>query len=205
MTSRSPQDVHPAGDTPPAGVRMEADGPIATITLAEGASEQAVRDQITALLAGNPEVTVMNKAEYLDQASGQIGTLLTMVTILLALAILIAVLGVIITLWLSVLERTRELGLLRAIGLGRAATMRMITVEAVVITLFGTLLGLATGVGMGAAVVRSLKGEGITDFAVPWSQLTTYLVAGALVGVFAAVLPSIKAARTDVLRAIAYE
>ncbi|MCP2328468.1 putative ABC transport system permease protein [Hamadaea flava] len=181
------------------------DPAIATITLADGASEQAVRDRITALLAGNPEVTVMNKAEYLDQASGQIGTLLTMVTILLALAILIAVLGVIITLWLSVLERTRELGLLRAIGLGRAATMRMITVEAVVITLFGTLLGLATGVGMGAAVVRSLKGEGITDFAVPWSQLTAYLVAGALVGVFAAVLPSIKAARTDVLKAIAYE
>jgi len=184
---------------------VSADPTMATITLAGGASEKAVRDQIDTLLAGNPEITVMNKAEYLDQVSGQIGTLLTMVTILLALAILIAVLGVIITLWLSVLERTRELGLLRAIGLGRAATMRMITVEAVVITLFGTLLGLATGVGMGAAVVRSLKGEGITDFAVPWSQLTAYLVAGALVGVFAAVLPAIKAARTDVLKAIAYE
>ncbi|NUO56155.1 MAG: ABC transporter permease [Hamadaea sp.] len=184
---------------------VSPDPSVGTITLADGASESAVRDQISRLLADNPEVSVMTKGEYLDQASGQIGTLLTMVTILLALAILIAVLGVIITLWLSVLERTRELGLLRAIGLGRAATMRMITVEAVVITLFGTLLGLATGVGMGAAVVRSLKGEGITDFAVPWSQLTAYLVAGALVGVFAAVLPSIKAARTDVLKAIAYE
>jgi putative ABC transport system permease protein len=178
---------------------------MATITLAPGASERAVRDQVESLLTDNPEITVMNREEYLDQVSGQISTLLTMVTILLALAILIAVLGVIITLWLSVLERTRELGLLRAIGLGRAATMRMITVEAVVITLFGTLLGLATGIGMGAAVVRSLHGEGITDFAVPWSQLGAYLAAGALVGVVAAVLPAIKAARTDVLKAISYE
>jgi putative ABC transport system permease protein len=184
---------------------VSPDPAIATITLADGASEKAVRDQVAQLIADNPEVSVMTKSEYLDQVSGQISTLLTMVTILLALAILIAVLGVVITLWLSVLERTRELGLLRAIGLGRAATMRMITVEAVVITLFGTLLGLATGLGMGAAVVRSLKGEGITDFAVPWSQLTAYLVAGALVGVFAAVIPAIKAARTDVLKAIAYE
>jgi len=178
---------------------------MATITLTPGASEAAVRTQVQALLANDPEITVVNRDEYLDQISGQISTLLTMVTILLALAILIAVLGVVITLWLSVLERTRELGLLRAIGLGRAAMMRMITVEAVVITLFGTLLGLATGIGMGAAVVRSLRGEGITDFAVPWSQLSAYLVAGALVGVFAAVLPAIKAARTDVLKAIAYE
>jgi putative ABC transport system permease protein len=187
-----------------AGVRQALPS-MASITLAPGADEQAAKASVAALLTDDPEVSVSTRGEYLDQVSGQIGTLLTMVTVLLALAILIAVLGVIITLWLSVLERTRELGLLRAIGLGRGATMRMITVEAVVITLFGTLLGLGTGVGMGAAVVRSLRGEGITDFAVPWSQLAAYLAAGALVGVVAAVLPAIKAARTNVLRAIAYE
>ena len=98
-----------------------------------------------------------------------------MIQILLALAILIAVLGVINTLALSVLERTRELGLLRAIGLGRAQTMRMVTVEAVVISVFGALLGLAVGVGLGAAVVRALKDEGITELALPWSQMVTYL------------------------------
>ncbi|WP_027347249.1 ABC transporter permease [Hamadaea tsunoensis] len=178
---------------------------MAMVTLAPGASEKSVRDQLATLFTDDPEITVSNRAEYLDQQSGQISTLLTMVTVLLGLAIIIAVLGVIITLWLSVLERTREIGLLRAVGLGRGATMRMITVESVVITLFGTLLGLATGVGIGAAIVRSLKGDGITEFAVPWSQLSAYLVAGALVGVIAAVLPSIKAARTDVLRAISYE
>ncbi|NUT34256.1 MAG: FtsX-like permease family protein [Hamadaea sp.] len=183
----------------------DADPAMATITLAPGADLDEVKKQVAALVADNPEISVVDREEYLDQISGQLSTLLTMVTVLLALAILIAVLGVIITLWMSVLERTRELGLLRAIGLGRGATMRMITVEAVVITLFGTLLGLATGVGMGAAVVRSLRGDGITEFAVPWTQLGTYLVAGALVGVIAAVLPAIKAARTDVLKAIAYE
>lgn len=178
---------------------------MATITLAQGVDANAAKKQVAALVNDDPEITVTTRAEYLEQVSGQLGTLLTMVTVLLGLAIIIAVLGVIITLWLSVLERTRELGLLRAIGLGRSATMRMITVEAVVITLFGTLLGLGTGVGIGAAVVRSLHGDGITSFAVPWSQLGTYLIAGALVGVIAAVLPAIKAARTNVLRAIAYE
>ena len=75
---------------------------------------------------------------------------------------LIAVLGIVNTLALSVLERTRELGLLRAIGLGRAQTMRMVTVEAVVISVFGALLGVAVGTGLGAAVVKALEDEGIT-------------------------------------------
>ncbi len=92
-----------------------------------------------------------------------------MVQVLLALAILIAVLGVVNTLALSVLERTRELGLLRAVGLGRGQTMRMVTVEAVVISVFGALLGVVVGAGLGAAVVRALDGEGITDLVLPWT------------------------------------
>ena len=128
-----------------------------------------------------------------------------MVQILLALAILIAVLGVVNTLALSVLERTRELGLLRAVGLGRAQTMRMVTVEAVVISIFGAVLGLVVGTGLGAAVVRALRDEGITVLALPWNQMVTYLGLAAVVGVVAAVLPAIRAARVNVLRAIAYE
>jgi putative ABC transport system permease protein len=128
-----------------------------------------------------------------------------MVQILLALAILIAVLGVINTLALSVLERTRELGLLRAVGLGRAQTMRMVTVEAVVISVFGALLGVAVGAGMGAAVVQALEGEGITQLVLPWTRMGTYLLLAGLVGVIAAVLPAIRAARLNVLGAIAHE
>jgi putative ABC transport system permease protein len=131
--------------------------------------------------------------------------IITMVQILLALAILIAVLGVINTLALSVLERTRELGLLRAVGLGRAQTMRMVTVEAVVISVFGALLGVAVGAGMGAAVVQALQGEGITQLVLPWTRMGTYLLLAGLVGVIAAVLPAIRAARLNVLGAIAHE
>jgi putative ABC transport system permease protein len=83
--------------------------------------------------------------------------------------------------------------------------MRMVTVEAVVISIFGAVLGIAVGAGLGTAVVRALKDQGISDLALPWSQMITYLVLAGIVGVLAAVLPAIRAARTNVLRAIAYE
>jgi putative ABC transport system permease protein len=170
-----------------------------------GASVATIKSQVDTLLADSPEVSVTDRNGYLAQQSASADQVLMMVQILLALAILIAVLGVINTLALSVLERTRELGLLRAIGLSRAQTMRMITVEAVVISAFGALLGLVVGTGLGAAVVRALKDDGITELALPWTQLVTYLVLAGLVGVVAAVLPAIRAARTNVLQAIAYE
>jgi putative ABC transport system permease protein len=131
--------------------------------------------------------------------------ILIMIQILLALAMIIAVLGIINTLALSVIERTRELGLLRAIGLRRSQAMRMITVESVVISVFGALLGLAVGVGLGAACVRALKDQGFTDLALPWGMMVAYLVLAAIIGVVAAILPAIRAARLNVLNAIAYE
>jgi putative ABC transport system permease protein len=177
----------------------------AYLRVGPGTSVTSVRAQVDQLLADSPEVTVSDRSGFIDQQSRQFDTVLTMIQILLALAILIAVLGIINTLALSVLERTRELGLLRAIGLGRAQVMRMITVESVVISVFGALLGLAVGSGLGAAVVRALKSEGITSLALPWSQMGTYLVLAAVVGVVAAVLPAIRGARINVLNAIAHE
>ena len=170
-----------------------------------GTSVADVQAKVDVLLADNPEVSVANRAEFVAAQSAQFDQLLTMIQVLLALAILIAVLGIVNTLALSVLERTRELGLLRAIGMRRAQTMRMVTVEAVVISVFGALLGLGVGVGLGAAVVRALKDDGFTELAFPWSQMLTYLVLAALVGVVAAVLPSIRAARVNVLQAIAHD
>jgi putative ABC transport system permease protein len=175
------------------------------LKLAPGASVADVERQVDALLKDNPEVSVANRAEYVAAQSAQFDQLLTMIQVLLALAILIAVLGIVNTLALSVLERTRELGLLRAIGMRRAQTMRMVTVEAVVISVFGALLGLGVGIGLGSAVVRALKDEGFTQMAFPWTQMATYLVLAALVGVVAAVLPSIRAARVNVLQAIAHD
>jgi putative ABC transport system permease protein len=165
----------------------------------------SVKASVAQLLADSPEVNVTDRSGYIDQQASQFNSILNMIQILLALAILIAVLGIVNTLALSVLERTRELGLLRAIGLRRAQAMRMVTVEAVVISVFGALLGLAVGTGLGAAVVRALKDEGFTNLALPWGQMVVYLLLAAVAGVLAAVLPAIRAARINVLGAIAYE
>lgn len=175
------------------------------VQLSPGTRVAEVQPQIERLLADSPEVSVADRAAFIKQQTSQLDTPLRMIQILLALAIVIAVLGIINTLALSVLERTRELGLLRAIGLRRAQTMRMITVEAVVISIFGALLGVVVGAGLGAAVVRALKDEGITDLVLPWGQMGTFLVLAAIVGVVAAVLPAVRAARINVLGAIAHD
>jgi putative ABC transport system permease protein len=185
---------------------MRSQQPVfAYVDLKDGADVTAARKGLEALLVDSPEMNVQNQKEYIDSLTGEITQFLLMIQVLLGLAILIAILGVINTLALSVLERTRELGLLRAIGLGRMATMRMVTVEAVVITLFGALLGLGVGAGLGSAVVKGLADDGFSELVLPWEQMGVYLAVGAVVGVLAAVLPAIKAARTNVLNAIAYE
>ncbi|SCL35976.1 putative ABC transport system permease protein [Micromonospora nigra] len=175
------------------------------IQLAPGTEVADVQPQVEALLVDSPEVSVADRNAFIEQQTGQFDVLLTMIRILLALAIVIAVLGIVNTLALSVLERTRELGLLRAIGLRRSQTMLMITVEAVVISVFGALLGVAVGTGLGAAVVEALRDEGITDLVLPWGQMGVFLGLAALVGVVAAVLPAVRAARINVLGAIAHD
>ncbi|SCL28846.1 putative ABC transport system permease protein [Micromonospora rhizosphaerae] len=175
------------------------------VQLAPGARVADVQPQVETLLADSPEVSVADRDAFIKQQTSMLDTPLRMIQILLALAIVIAVLGIVNTLALSVLERTRELGLLRAIGLRRAQTMRMITVEAVVISVFGALLGVVVGSGLGAAVVRALKDEGITDLILPWGQMGVFLGLAAIIGVVAAVLPAVRAARINVLGAIAHE
>lgn len=178
---------------------------IGFVRLADGTAVGQVLPAVSALVADSPEVSAADRSAFIKQQTGGFDQIITMIQVLLALAILIAVLGVINTLALSVLERTRELGLLRAVGLNRSQTMRMVTVEAVVISVFGALLGVAVGAGMGAAVVQALQGEGITDLVLPWTQMGMYLLLAALVGVAAAVLPAIRAARLNVLSAIAHD
>ncbi|MEU4443417.1 ABC transporter permease [Actinosynnema sp. NPDC050801] len=170
-----------------------------------GVNVADLRKGIEPLFADNPEVSVQDLGSYAEQQAAQLDTVLIMIQILLALAILIAVLGVINTLALSVIERTRELGLLRAIGMRRAQVMRMITVESVVISVFGALLGLVVGTALGVAAVRALADQGFTDLGIPWAQLGSYLLIAAVVGVVAAILPAIRAARLNVLQAVSYE
>jgi putative ABC transport system permease protein len=131
--------------------------------------------------------------------------MLLIINALLGLALVIAVLGIVNTLALSVIERTREVGLLRAIGLSRFQLRRMIRLEAVAIALLGAALGVTMGIVFGLALMTSLRDEGLEVISVPYVQLAGYVVASALVGILAAVFPARRAARLDVLRAIATE
>ena len=116
---------------------------------------------------------------------------------LLGLAIVIAVLGVVNTLALSVVERTREIGLLRAIGLGRRQLRRMIRLESVVIAVFGAVLGLALGLVWGVCIQQVLALQGMKALAVPWGTIVAVVVGSAVVGVVAALLPALRASRHE--------
>jgi putative ABC transport system permease protein len=115
------------------------------------------------------------------------------------------VLGIINTLALSVFERTREIGLLRAVGLTRGQLSRTVTIEAVATAVFGALLGTALGLGLGIALQHGLASDGLEVLSIPWLRLTLIIAGAALAGVVAAALPAIRAVRLDVLRAITTE
>lgn len=173
------------------------------VTTADGTSPEDARRAVDAAVADLPTVTVEDRAEFVAGQRGQVDQLLNAITVLLVLSVVIAVLGIVNTLALSVVERTRELGLLRAVGLQRRQLRRMIRIESVVIALYGALLGLVVGTGFGWALVRALRDQGITEFSLPVGRLGLVVVAAALAGVLAAALPARRAARLDVLQAVA--
>ncbi|MBN1171126.1 MAG: ABC transporter permease [Micromonosporaceae bacterium] len=183
----------------------QTDPMYSSIELAQGVSSSKVKAEINALFADYPEISVSSVADLVDEATSSLDQVLLMIQILLGLAILIAILGIINTLALSIIERTRELGMLRAIGLRRAQLMRMIAVESVIISVFGAILGLTVGSGLGVAIVKALESEGITTMSLPWGDMATYLIVAAIVGVIAAAIPAIRAMRINVLAAIATE
>jgi putative ABC transport system permease protein len=172
---------------------------------ADGVPVDDVERAVTRAVAPFPNIEVQDQAEFRETQAGFIDQLLGLVTALLAMAILIALFGIVNTLGLSIFERTRELGLLRAIGMGRRQVRWMIRWESVIIAVIGAVLGIAIGVFFGWALRKSLEPEGVTELAIPVGQLLIYLVFAALAGVLAAVWPARRAARLDVLRAIAYE
>ena len=152
-----------------------------------------------------PQLSGLTKDQYKDLISAGLNAFLNLIYVLLGLAIIIAVVGIVNTLALSVLERTRELGLLRAMGMTRGQTREMVAWESVIIALLGAVLGLAVGSGLGIALVSSLHNDGISQTAVPGNNLILYAVAAALFGVVAAIFPAIRASRIDVLRAVTTE
>jgi len=163
-----------------------------------------VRDAVDAAAAPAPIVGVYDKEGFADEIRGQVNQLLFIIYGLLTLAIVIAVIGIVNTLGLSVIERTREIGLLRAVGMSRAKVRRMITLESVTIAVLGSVLGLALGVLIGVLLQRALSDD-LSSLGLPLGQLLVFLVVAVLVGVLAAVLPAVRAGRLDVLDAIASE
>jgi putative ABC transport system permease protein len=175
------------------------------VQAAPGTDPAASRAAIDRVLVDFPNVTVRDQAEYKAETARQIDQVVNLFFALLALAVVIALFGIVNTLGLSIFERIRELGLLRAVGATRRQVRAMIRWEAVIIAVLGAVLGLAVGVFFGWTVVRALRSVGITEFALPGGQLVIFVVFAALAGILAAVLPGRRAARIDMLRAITTE
>jgi len=163
----------------------------------------AVDNAVTKALAPFPNVQVQTRAQFEQAQVSAVNQVLGLVYALLALAVLIALIGIVNTLMLSVFERTREIGLLRAVGMRRRQVRTMIRSEAVILAIFGAIVAIIIGTGMGIALVSSLKNQGITDTVVPYSSLVIFLILAALLGLVAASWPARRAAKLDVLAAIA--
>lgn len=177
-------------------VFVTADGSVA---LAE------LQTAITEAVADYPLVAVNDQEGYAEQLRAPIDQLLNIIYALLGLAVLIAILGIVNTLALSVIERTREIGLLRAVGLSRRQLRRMVRLEAIVIAVLGAVLGVGLGIGFGVAIQRALAGDGIEVLEIPVTQLVVFVVLAGIVGVLAAWWPGRRAANLNVLQAIAAE
>ncbi len=170
-----------------------------------GADHVASRAAIEVYTDAYPQVVVENQSEFRDAQEKQLDQLLSIIQVFLGLSLLIAVLGITNTMALSVYERTRELGLLRAIGMTRRQLRRMVRWEAVIIALFGGLLGVAMGVLFGLAVIAALPETFVDIVSIPYTSLFGYLLVSGLFGMLAAILPARRASKLNVLDAISHE
>jgi putative ABC transport system permease protein len=170
-----------------------------------GVDAAGARAAIDKVVASFPNVQIQDMAQYKQRTGKQLDQLLNLVRGLLGFAIIIALFGIVNTLALSVFERVRELGLLRAVGATRRQVRAMIRWEAVIIAVLGAILGMVVGVFFGWTLVRALASEGFGEFTVPVGQLVAYVLLAAVAGVIAAILPGRRAARVDMLQAITTE
>ncbi|WP_314038798.1 FtsX-like permease family protein [Dietzia sp. CH92] len=170
---------------------------------AEGVSTDEVLAAVTDELTDIPIAMVQSKQQYIDVQTGGIDQLLSIIYALLGLALVIAVLGIVNTLALSVIERRTEIGMLRAVGMQRSQIRRTINLESTQIAVFGALVGAAVGVYLGWAFVTVLADSGLTETTIPWGSIVVVLASSAVVGVLASLWPAHRAAKTGPLEAIA--
>jgi putative ABC transport system permease protein len=184
--------------------RSHFDNPLPVVVLLRTAP--GIRDinpTFNRVLTPYANVSSKTRAQFESDQKHQIDQLLGLVYVLLALAVLVALIGIVNTLMLSVFERTHELGLLRAVGMRRRQVRSMIRAEAVIIALFGAVVGIVVGTGLGIALASALRNHGVTTIGVPVPSLIGFLVLSALLGLVAATWPARRAAKLDVLAAIA--
>ncbi len=175
------------------------------VLAAEGADLGQLQSDLEAGLADYPTVQVQSQAEFKAQITSSVDQILLVMVMLLSLAILIAILGIVNTLVLSVVERTREIGMLRAVGALRRQIRSMVVLEALVIAVFGAVVGLGLGVWFAVSLQRTLVDQGIEVLEIPWAGLAFFLVLAGVVGVLAALWPAFRAGRLNVLEAISTE
>jgi putative ABC transport system permease protein len=176
------------------------------VKAAPGTGVGALKTRINGMLGAYPGAKVLDQAGFKQATAATLDQILNLLVALLALAVIIALLGIVNTLALSVVERTRELGLLRAIGMRRAQVGAMVAGEAMIIAVFGAILGIVLGVGLGSALAAALtRGNGATVVAIPGAQLLVYGIGAGIAGILAAIAPARRAAKLNVLTAIASE
>lgn len=178
---------------------------VVLVAAAPDADLSATQEQVTQALAEYPNITISDPAQLTAAAEASTNQLLGLVTALLLLAVVVAILGIVNTLVLSILERTRELGLMRAVGATRRQIRTIVRRESVLMAMLGAVTGVGLGALSGVALSRALTDEGITTVAVPTTQLLTYLVIAAAIGVLAAIGPARRASRVDLLTAMALD
>ncbi len=175
-----------------------------TAVTAAGTGPDEARAALRAGLADYPQVEVRDQAEYRQSRATQVDALLAVINVFLILALLIAVMGFSNTMALSVFERTREIGLLRAVGMGRWQVRAAILLEGSIVAVFGGLIGVVAGVVTGSITAWSLPGDIVSSAAVPWPTMVMYLIVAAVAGLLAALVPARRANRINLLEAISY-
>jgi putative ABC transport system permease protein len=191
-------------DTFAAAVPEELDAQVFA-TVDPGADVETVRAAVEQSIESFPSMEVLDRDGFVGDLASQLTGLVNVIYGLLAMSIIIAMIGIANTLSLSIHERTRELGLLRAVGMTRGQLRSAVRWEAVVIAVLGTVVGLALGLALSRALVQSLEGFGLTQFDVPVVTLLIQVVIAACLAVLASLRPSRRAAKLDILRAIATE
>ena len=175
------------------------------VATAAGADPEEIRRELTETAKPYLIISVLDNEEFADSLADQVNQVLVILYALLGLSVVIAVLGIVNTLALSIAERTKEIGLLRAVGLGRAQLAAVVTIESVLTAVFGTVLGMVVGVGIASALPSVFADQGLNLLAIPWARLSVLVVLSVVVGAVAAVGPAVRAARLDVLDAVSHE